>query len=339
MISRRTSIARTTAARRGLRSRTGLPPGPVNAVRADPVRKGLLYASTETGVFVSFDDGDSWQSLQRNLPHTSVRDIVVHGSDLIVATHGRGFWIMDDISPLRHVAAGMTTALLPPAPALRLPRSEYPDTPVPPDEPLADNPPTGASLDYYLASPASEVRIEIRDAKNQLVRAYASSDPPDLTRDELEKQLIPAYWVMPAQQLGKTRGMHRWIWDLRRTRPHAPRYGYPISAAPHATVRTPQGARVAPGTYTVKLIVDGQTFTTKVDVLLDPRVKLPAAVVSQQNKLETELAELLDRASAATLEAQSVVDQLAKLSLKGQRSRRCEGEAHHAAHRRQARAW
>jgi hypothetical protein len=245
-----------------------------------------------------------------------VRDIVVHGSDLIVATHGRGFWIMDDITPLRHVAAGMTTALLPPAPALRLPRSEYPDTPIPPDEPLADNPPAGASLNYYLSSAARDVRIEIRDAKNQLVRAYASSDPPELTRDELAKQLIPAYWVMPAQQLGTTRGMHRWVWDLRRTRPHAPRYGYPISAAPHATVRTPEGARVPPGTYTVKLIVDAHTFTTKVAVLPDPRIKLPAAVLARQNKLETQLWDLLDRVSAATLEAQSVVDQLAKLAPK-----------------------
>ncbi|HEY6032623.1 MAG TPA: hypothetical protein VIV58_00150, partial [Kofleriaceae bacterium] len=272
---------------------TGLPPGPVNAVRADPVRKGLLYAATETGVFVSFDDGDAWQPLQRNLPHTSVRDIVVHDSDLIVATHGRGFWIMDDMSPLRHVTPAMTTALLPPAPALRLPRSEYTDTPIPPDEPLADNPPTGASFDYYLAAPAKEVRLDILDAKNRVLRTYASSDPPDLTPAELAKQLIPAYWVMPPHQLGQTRGMHRWIWDLRRTRPHAPRYGYPISAAPHATVRTPEGARVAPGTYTVKLTVDGRSFTTKVEVLLDPRTRLPAAVVAQQNKLETQLADLL----------------------------------------------
>jgi hypothetical protein len=110
--------------------------------------------------------------------------------------------------------------------------------------------------------------------------------------------------------------MHRWIWDLRRTRPHAPRYGYPISAAPHATVRTPEGARVPPGTYTVKLIVDAHTFTTKVAVLPDPRIKLPAAVLARQNKLETQLWDLLDRVSAATLEAQSVVDQLAKLAPK-----------------------
>ena len=294
----------------------GLPAGPVNAVRADPIRKGLLYAATETGVYASFDDGDSWQSLQRDLPHTSVRDIVVHDSDLIVATHGRGFWIMDDMSPLRHVAPGMTTALLPPAPALRLPRSEYSDTPIPPDEPLARNPPTGASLDYYLATEVTDVRIEIRDAKNQLVRAYSSNDPPELTREELAKQLIPLYWVMPERQLGKTRGMHRWIWDLRRTRPHAPRYGYPISAAPVATVRTPEGARVAPGTYTVNLIVDSHTFTAKVDVALDPRIKLPAAVIARQNELETHLADLLDRSSSAVLEAQSVIDQLAKLAPK-----------------------
>ncbi|MEO6772710.1 MAG: glycoside hydrolase [Kofleriaceae bacterium] len=295
---------------------SGLPAGPVNAVRADPVRKGLLYASTETGVFVSFDDGDTWQSLQRDLPHTSVRDLVVHGTDLIVATHGRGFWIMDDISPLRHVAAGMPTSLLPPAPALRLPRSEYPDTPIPPDEPLADNPPTGASLDYYLAAPANDVRLEIRDPKGQLVRAYASTDPPELTREQLANQLVPAYWVMPAQRLGTSPGMHRWIWDLRRARPRALAYGYPISAAPHATVRAPEGARVAPGTYTVKLVVDGRTFTTKVEVLLDPRLKLPAAVVARQNALETQLAELLDRDAGAALAARSVLDQLAALAPK-----------------------
>jgi len=122
--------------------------------------------------------------------------------------------------------------------------------------------------------------------------------------------------VMPAQQLGTSRGMHRWIWDLRRTRPHAPRYGYPISAAPHATVRTPEGARVAPGTYTVRLTVDGQAFTTKISVALDPRIKLPAAAIAKQNQVETQVAELLDRASAATLEAQSVIDQLTKLAPK-----------------------
>ena len=158
------------------------------------------------------------------------------------------------------------------------------------------------------------MRIEIRDAKNQLVRAYASSDPPDLTRDELAKQLIPAYWVMPPQQLGKTRGLHRWIWDLRRTRPHAPTLRLSDQRGPardgaHARRRT-RGAGHVHGEADRRW----SDFTTKIDVPLDPRIKLPAAVVAQQNKLETDVADLLDRASAATLEAQSVVDQLAKLS-------------------------
>jgi photosystem II stability/assembly factor-like uncharacterized protein len=293
---------------------TGLPSGPVNAVRADPVRAGLLYASTETGVYVSFDDGDTWQSLQRDLPHSSVRDVIVHGNDLIVATHGRGFWIMDDISPLRHLGPSMATTLLPPAPALRLPRSEYPDTPIPPDEPMAANPPTGASLDYYLANPATTVALEIRDGRGQLVRAWASSDSPELTSEELAKQLIPAYWVMPAQRLATTSGLHRWIWDLRGTRPRALAYGYPISAAPHATVRTPEGPRVEPGTYTVKLTVDGKVFTSKVEVQLDPRIKLPAAALARQHQLEVQLAALLDRTAGAALEARSVLDQLAPLA-------------------------
>jgi hypothetical protein len=293
---------------------TGLPTGPVNAVRADPIRPGLLYAATETGVFVSFDDGDAWQPLQRDLPHTSARDLVVHGNDLIVATHGRGFWIMDDLSPLRHVRANQPTTLFPPAPALRMPRSAYPDTPVPPDEPFADNPPTGAILDYHLATAAHAVQLEIRDFKGNLVRAYASTDPPELTADALAHQLIPSSWAMPPQTLATTPGMHRWVWDLRGPRPRALRYGYPINAAPHAPVRPPEGPRVAPGTYRVTLIVDGVAFTAPIEVKLDPRTKLPAAVIAQQHQLETHLADLLDRGAAATLEAQSVQEQVAALA-------------------------
>ncbi|HEX7840546.1 MAG TPA: hypothetical protein VF469_23870, partial [Kofleriaceae bacterium] len=221
---------------------TGLPPGPVDAVREDPVRKGLLYASTENGVWVSFDDGGTWQSLQRNLPHTSVRDIVVHDSDLIVATHGRGFWIMDDITPLRQVAAAMPDTLFKPAAAYRFPRSLYTDTPIPPDEPLAENPPTGAVIDYHLAEPAQgPVTLEITDARGKHVRGYASTDPPDLTQAELAKQLIPSYWVRPHRSLGTAAGGHRWVWDLRGDRPLAMSYQYPISAVPHDTPRTPLG--------------------------------------------------------------------------------------------------
>jgi photosystem II stability/assembly factor-like uncharacterized protein len=293
----------------------GLPPGPVDAVREDPVRKGLLYASTENGVWVSFDDGGAWQSLQHNLPRTAARDIVVHDSDLIVATHGRGFWILDDITPLRQLAAAMPNTLFKPHAAYRLQRSLYTDTPVPPDEPYAENPPTGAVIDYYLAEAAAgPVAIEISDARGKLVRRYASTDPPDLTDDELARQAIPAYWVRPRRTLGTTLGQHRWVWDLRGERPAAESYQYPISAAPHDTPRTPEGPRVMPGTYTVKLTANGKTLSAALEVKLDPRVKLAPSALAQQNQLEQHLAELVTRSAQLAMHAQSASDQLAKLA-------------------------
>ncbi|HET7504834.1 MAG TPA: hypothetical protein VFK02_27615 [Kofleriaceae bacterium] len=292
---------------------TGLPPGPVNAVREDPVRKGMLYASTENAVWVSFDEGASWQSLQRNLPHTSVRDLVVHDRDLIVATHGRGFWIMDDITPLRQLAASMPDTLFKPAPAVRVARSLYTDTPVPPDEPHADNPPTGAVIDYYLAQPQPSVAIEITDQRGQLVRRYTSTDPPELTDQQLARQLIPSYWVRPHRVLATTAGHHRWVWDLRGARPLADDYEYPINAIPHDTPRRPEGPRVLPGRYTVKLILGGKTYTAPLEVKLDPRVKLSPAALTQQHQLEQRLADLVTRSSKLVMEAQSVADQLGKL--------------------------
>ncbi len=302
----------------------GLPPGPVDAVREDPVRKGLLYASTENGVWVSFDDGGAWQSLQHNLPHTAARDIVVHDNDLIVATHGRGFWIMDDISSLRQIAAGMPDTLFKAAAAYRVPRNLYTDTPVPPDEPQAENPPAGAVIDYYLTQPASgPVTLEIADARGKLVRRYTSTDPPDLTANELAKQLIPSYWVRPHKALGTTAGAHRWVWDLRGERPLAESYEYPISAVPLDTPRTPEGPGVLPGTYTVKLTANGKTLTTTVEVKLDPRVKLAPAALAQQHQLEQRLAEFVTRSSQLVMLAQSASDQITKRAptqdaLKGQ---------------------
>ena len=294
---------------------SGLPPGPVDAVREDPVRKGLLYASTENAVWVSFDDGASWQSLQRNLPHTSVRDIVVHDGDLIVATHGRGFWIMDDITALRQVAAAMPDTLFKPAPAYRVPHSLYPDTPVPPDEPTAENPPTGAVIDYYLAQPAQgPVTIEITDARGKKLRSYASTDPPDQSADEIAKQLIPSYWVRPYQTPGTEAGGHRWVWDLRGERPLASSYEFAINAVPHDSVRSPLGPLVVPGAYTVKLTANGKTLTAPVEVRLDPRTKLSAAAVAQQHQLSERLAGLVTRSSELVLHAQSTADQLAKLT-------------------------
>jgi photosystem II stability/assembly factor-like uncharacterized protein len=293
---------------------TGLPPGPVDAVREDPNRKGLLYAATENGVWVSFDDGDHWQSLQQNLPHTSVRDLVVHGDDLIVATHGRGFWILDDVTALRQLAPAMTDTLFAPAVAIRTPRSTNSDTPIPPDEPTAENPPTGAIVDYYLASPAKQVTLEILDGDGAVVRRYQSDDPPELTDAELAAQLIPASWVAPRRQLAIAAGMHRWVWDLRRARPLAGRYEYPIGAVPHDTPRTPEGARVLPGTYTIALVIDGKRLTQKVDVKLDPRVKLSRSALVAQNRLERRLANLVTRSAEVVLQARSVSEQIAAIS-------------------------
>ncbi len=292
----------------------GLPRGPVNAVRADPVRKGLLYAATELGVFVSFDDGDAWQPLQQNLPHTSVCDLVVHGVDLIVATHGRGFWIMDDVSALRQLTPDLTDTLFGPAPAFRLPRSAYPDTPVPPDEPMAENPPTGAVIDYHLATAARDLMLEILDAQGAVVRTFSSDAAPELTAAELASQLIPSYWVEPERRLEGSPGMHRWVWDLRRERPRAGSYSYPINAAPRATPRTPEGARVAPGRYTARLTVDGKPLTAPLEVRLDPRITLPAKVIAQQNQLETRLAGLVDRSGELLLRAHSTLEQLGQRS-------------------------
>jgi photosystem II stability/assembly factor-like uncharacterized protein len=288
---------------------SGLPASPVNAVREDPVRAGLLYAATENGVWVSFDDGADWQSLQLNLPATSVRDLVVHGDDLVAATHGRGFWILDEIAALRQIAATMPDTLFKPAVAYRMPRSLYPDTPVPPDEPLAENPPTGAILDYYLAQPGP-VTLEIVDEAGKVVRRFTSADPPELSDAELASQLIPAYWVQPRRTLGATAGMHRWVWDLRRDRPLAVAYTYPITAAPHDTPRTPEGARVPPDRYTVRLVANGKTLTQSLDVRLDPRIRLTHAQAIQLAELERKLADLVTQTAHLALEARSTSEQL-----------------------------
>jgi hypothetical protein len=209
----------------------------------------------------------------------------------------------------------MPDTLFKPAPAYRVPHSLYTDTPVPPDEPHAENPPTGAVIDYYLAQPAQgPVTLEISDARGQLVRRTTSTDPPDLTPTELARQLIPSYWVRPHRPLGTTAGAHRWVWDLRGPRPLATTYGYPISAVPFDTVRTPLGPSVLSGSYTVKLTVDGKTLTAPLEVRLDPRIKLAPAVLAQQHQLATRLSDLVTRSSQLVLQAQSTVDQLTRLA-------------------------
>jgi photosystem II stability/assembly factor-like uncharacterized protein len=295
----------------------GLPDGPADTVREDPVRKGLLFAGTENAVWVSFDDGDHWQSLQLNLPHTAMRDLWIHEDDLIVGTHGRSFWILDDITPLRQITeatANSQAVLFKPGLAYRIRRSTWPDTPIPPDEPMAENPLDGAVIDYFLSKPASgPVTIEVLDAQGKLVRRYSSTDQPAERRADLEKQLIPLYWIKMPKTLSTAAGMHRWVWDLQYPAPTATRHQYPISAVPHATPREPLGPHALPGDYAVRLTVNGQSFTAPLTVKMDPRVKTPQAGLQQMFNLETRLASLLTSSSEAVIQARSIREQLDKL--------------------------
>jgi len=290
---------------------------PVDTVREDPVRKGLLFAGTETSVWVSFDDGDHWQSLQLNLPHTAMRDFGIHENDLIVATHGRSFWILDDITPLRQLdqSIGNSDAILfKPAPAYRVRRSTNPDTPIPPDEPAGKNPPDGAILDYFLTQPASSaVVLEIVDAQGKLVRRYSSADKPEVSQAELEKQLIPLYWIRMPKILPASPGMHRWVWDLHYPSPASMQHQYPISAVPYDTPRSPLGPLALPGAYTARLTVKGHTSMAPLTVKMDPRVNTPPAGLEQQFNLEMHLASELTASTEAVKQAHSVLDQLHKI--------------------------
>ncbi len=297
----------------------GLPAdAPADTVREDPIRKGLLFAGTEKEVWVSFDDGDHWQSLQQNLPHTSMRDLTIHENDLIVSTHGRSFWVLDDISPLRQLTQSITTAdayLFKPAPAYRVRANTNTDTPLPPDEPAGENPPAGAILDYTLRdNAASPVTLEILDARGKLVRRYSSTDKPELTEDQLQKQLIPPYWMRPFRVLSTSAGLHRWVWDLHYPAPLSTDRNYPISAVPHNTPRFPLGPHALPGQYTVRLTAGGRTYDAPLTVKMDPRVKTPLAGLEQQFQLETRLAGMMNQVAEAVLQARSIRDELQKMS-------------------------
>ena len=255
----------------------------VKVVREDPERKGLLYAGTETGPFVSFDNGDEWGTLQQNMPTVSVRDMVVHDDDLVAATYGRAFWILDDLTPLRQINAQVATSnvhLFRPATTIRLRNDMNQDTPLPPEMPAGDNPPTGAILDYYLKSaPSGDVTIAIYDQKGQLVRQLASVPHP--MRSE-EPPPVPSYWLYHPTPLPKNPGMNRYVWDLRYVAPEAIRHTYPISALYERTHAEPQGPLVVPGTYEVRLTVEGKTYKQPLTVKMDPRVKVSEAALQQQ---------------------------------------------------------
>ena len=300
---------------------TGLPANaPVNSVREDPVRQGLLFAATETSVWVSFDDGEHWDSLQLNLPHTSMRDLLIHENDLIVATHGRSFWVLDDISRLRQLpaAAPREATLFRPAAAWRVHRSTWTDTPIPPDEPLAANPPAGAVIEYFLPRDAKHpVTLEVLDGAGNLVRRYRSDDPPEPSSEELSRELIPAYWLSPPQVLPATGGLHRWVWNLRYPAPFSVTHGYPISAVPHATPREPQGALAVPGEYRVRLTVDGRSLEQPLTLKPDPRVAVAPSALAAQLQLATEIAAMLTDSSRTLAAARSEQAQLKALKPTG----------------------
>ena len=300
---------------------SGLPPNaPSNVVREDLQRKGLLFAGTETSVFVSFNDGDSWQALQLNLPHTSMRDLTIHGDDLIVGTHGRSFWILDDITPLRQISDGILGSavfLFAPQEALRWRWNRNPDTPLPPEVPAGKNPPDGAIIDYYLSSAAKgPVTLEILDDQSQLVRRYASTDMPPSIEKIAAQHPIPMYWVRPTEILSAEAGMHRFVWNLHYPKPEALETEFPISAIFHDTPEYPLGARVLPGHYTVKLTVDGKSYTEPLVVKMDPRITSSVDDLRKQYDMEAGAVEGMNDSYESLEQVQSVRAQLKELTAK-----------------------
>ena len=277
----------------------GLPGNaPINAVREDPRRKGLLFAGSERAVWVSFDDGDDWEPLRLNMSATSIRDLTIHGDDLVAGTHGRSFWILDDITPLRQMSAavaGSDTFLFQPQTAMRVRWDKNTDTPLPPEEPAGRNPPDGAILYYYLKNPSRSVVIEIQDAAGKLVRSYSSDEHPGPPDNDLP---YPSYWFRPPQIPSAGAGMHRFVWDLRYTPPEALHHDYPMTAVIHNTPRDPRGPIALPGEYTVKISVDGKSITQPLTVKMDPRAKASPAALARQLDLAMKVVALMSRTNS-----------------------------------------
>ena len=284
----------------------GIPDGePVNAVREDPKRKGLLFAATERSVYVSFDDGGNWRSLRVNLPITSVRDIIVKDSDLVIATHGRGFWILDEISALRGMNADPSGAMAPadagqgdavvfaPANAWRVRWNTSTDMPWPIEEPTGQNPPDGAILSYFLKNAASDpLTLEVLRADGRVVRRYSSTDPvPSIP--EPASAPVPVYWYRQPQTLSTAPGLHRFVWDVHyQPLPEIPGGGggfggrggggaLPISAIPGNSAPAPTTPWVTPGKYTLRITANGKTHEAPIVVKQDPRVKTSAIAMQE----------------------------------------------------------
>ena len=260
--------------------------GPVNVVREDPEQPGLLFAGTERTVYFSVDDGDNWHSLRQNLPPSSMRDLVIHEDDLVVGTHGRSIWILDNIAPLRELAAVSGTDeahLFASPPAIRVRWNMFSDTPLPPEEPAGQNPPDGAILDYVLPLDVASVTLEILAADGEFLRRFSSDDAPE--RVDPTTLPHPTYWIRPPRNLGTTAGHHRFIWDLRHEPPRGARRQFSIAAVHQRTPSGPHGPFVAPGEYTVRLTVDGAATERRLEVRLDPRVDIDEESLALQTDL------------------------------------------------------
>jgi photosystem II stability/assembly factor-like uncharacterized protein len=295
----------------------GIPDGAAtSAIREDPKRKGLLYAGTETQVYVSFDDGDHWQSLRLNMPASSVRDLQVKDDDLIAGTHGRGFLVLDNVTPLRQIAAkiaGEPVHLYAPQTALRIRGGMNPPTPWPPDMATGENPPDGAMIDYYIGPKFSGVlTLEIRDSKGELVAKVNSDDPvPPLD----SRYPDPTLWARPPRILSVESGHHRFLWDLRY--PAVPGMSTGPSAdeaVPYNTPAVPSSPFVLPGMYTVRLTAGGKTWSEQLKVVMDPRVKTPMAELEEQFTVSKAIYDDALRATAALHEITVLREQLSAKS-------------------------
>ncbi|HEY6445669.1 MAG TPA: hypothetical protein VIY53_04360 [Acidobacteriaceae bacterium] len=281
----------------------------VNAVREDPVEKNLLFAGTEFGVYVSFNGGAQWQPLQLNLPVTSVRDMDIHDADLIVATHGRSFWVLDDIAPLRQAAEVGSTHdyFYKPAAAVRVDNDGFLGTPLPPEEPQADNPPNGAIVDYYLAALANKVTLQILDAQGHVIRHFSSAEKQPQRRPLLP---IAERWFPRPQTLEASAGEHRFVWDFNTGSSGA---GTGDDDADDA-IGAPAGPRVPPGQYTLRLSVDGTSLENPLQVTMDPRCACTTAVLDAQYAFAQQIYVQLLAGRKAMAEMQSVESQIRKIN-------------------------
>jgi len=292
-------------------------PDYIYVVREDTQQKRLLFAGTDFGVDVSFDDGDHWQRLQLNLPAVSVRDIDVHGDDLVIATHGRAFWILDDITPLRQVAAAKAAKgpfFYQPETAIRVDHDPFPSTRIPADDPTAKNPPEGVMLDYYLPTPAQLVTLKIYDAKSRLVREFSSAKPnPPAER----APSVAEAWRIHAAPLTGGLGMHRLVWGLTWSSTGEMDPDFPDAGG--ATAAAPRLPKVAPGSYKLVLNVDGADLTRTLTVVMDPRCTATQLALDQQQELGVSIYNDFRKAQVA-------IEEIGKITGSGARRRSLGGQ-------------